>query len=133
MRDELPDLLADVVELLGEGPMLRLAHEFGGTQIYVPQAARIGPEHPLARSLGLANAQRFAGAFGPGHLTVPLGPTAAGERCRRAAIQALSEGKSNRIAARRAGMTTRGVEMIRARIKRKRGDGGPQGDLFGKG
>jgi hypothetical protein len=128
--DVLPELLERVRALLGEGPMLKLAHEFGGVEIYVPQPERIGADHPLARALGLAGAKRFAQEIACGHVVVPLGPTGNEARCRRAAIEALRAGKSAREAARLSGMTTRGVERLKARLRGAGELGDGQGDLF---
>lgn len=131
VSERLPELLEEIAGRFGEGVMLRLAGDFGGTRIYVPAPKSIGPDHVLARSLGLAAARGVAERYGPGHVEIPLGPTASGPRCRRAALLALEENRSVREAARKAGMTERTIWRLKRRAKKRAGRGARQGDLFG--
>jgi hypothetical protein len=62
-RDDLPESLHDVVELIGLAATLKLVEHYGGLiALYVPR--EIEPGHHLARNLGLAPARKLASRYG---------------------------------------------------------------------
>lgn len=129
MTEPLPGILARVAEECGEGIALRFAAEFGGQEIYMPDAGRVGPEHRLAQALGLDTARRIAEALSPpGRMIVPLGPTSSLGR-RKAEIRRLVDaGKPVAHMARALGVHERTVYFHKARLKEQDADRGP--DLF---
>ena len=79
--DALPGVLREVAQATGLGAALKLAGEFGGTEIWVPE--KMTPDHRLARALGIDAAAAVVALYGMGHLLVPLGPLADAGRKRR--------------------------------------------------
>lgn len=119
MSERRPNFLLEIAEQLGEAAALRLSFDLGGTRQYLPRAEHLTPEHPLARSLGLAKARELCSTFGPGHVMIPLGDSASLGRRRRVVYDALAKGLSLNKTARQAGTTRRTVERIKARLKRR--------------
>ena len=129
--DPLPQVLADIAMIAGEEAARRVAGAVGGTQVYIPPQP--GPDHWLAKLVGLEAARRIADHFTAGvglsaRIDVPLGDSGlmAAQQARCDAM--LLAGRSERDIARALGYTIRGVRKRRARLKQLRDN--RQGDLF---
>lgn len=68
-RLDLPESLAEVVDVIGLEQALRLVDAFGGVRVYVPE--RMTPEHILVRVIGHNSAWQLASHFGGEQLSVP--------------------------------------------------------------
>ena len=66
-------VLAEIAQLVGEDGARALAERFGGSEIWIPRARSIGPEHKLALCIGVDKARRLAEQIGHGPLHVPSG------------------------------------------------------------
>lgn len=113
--DDLPGVLGEFAAVAGRAAALRLAADFGGTEVYVPREVDAG--HPLAKSLGLAAARKLVECFGHGRLLVPLGPFATGARRRQAIVRMLAERRPAREIARRLGCHIRTVYYVKDEIE----------------
>lgn len=102
------EFLEELIELIGEAAMIRLAEEFGGTRLYVPAA--MGPAAPIARAVGMEAAARLAAQYSPDKIKVPLA------RELRASHYHASGLSYARIAV-RLGMTETGVEKLMRRLR----------------
>lgn len=89
--DLLPGVLREVAEAAGLAAALRLAGEFGGTEIWVPET--LTPDHRLAKALGRDAAGAVVRLYGRGHLLVPLGPLADAGRKRREIMAMIEKGR----------------------------------------
>ena len=85
-------ILARVAEVAGEEAARQLAKTFGGRTIYLPRAP--GPDHPLARALGLEAACAVCRELGSGHLSVPKGVRELNAAKRRRVLELSAEGFS---------------------------------------
>ena len=72
--DSLPGVLAEIARLTNIGVAVILAHEFGGTRIYIPK--RPTPDSPITHALGLDAATVIGHQFGGDNVLIPLGPAA---------------------------------------------------------
>lgn len=115
--DALPDLLADLVDLVGAPAAAALARDFGGVRLYLPSQARLRADHPLVRSVGAEAARRIVDRFGGGPLEVPLGPHARTAALARAIRQRLLAGQSEAQIARACGVHIRTVRRHRAALR----------------
>jgi len=61
MTEKLPEVLAEIAELVGEVCALRIAAEKGGTRIYIP--AQVHEAHWLANVIGVEKAQKLCEHF----------------------------------------------------------------------
>jgi len=117
--DPLPQVLADIAMIAGEEAARRVAGAVGGTQVYIPPHP--GPDHWLAKLVGLEAARRIADHFtagvGPARIEIPLGDAGfiAAQQARCDAM--LLAGRSERDIALALGYTIRTVRRRRARIK----------------
>lgn len=123
---DLPSVLADVAREAGRGVALRLAADFGGTEIYVPR--RCGADHALAKSLGLDAARVVCRLYGGGAVEIPLGPAATASRQARRIRELIASVKSAGKIARMVGCTTRTVRRYRNERRDRAAD--TQGRLF---
>ena len=122
---ELPELLARVVEACGPGPALSFAQAFGGRVVYMPLPEALGEDHPFAQALGLGCARKLAAALGPGRHLIPMGPTATSQRQRQTVRRLLLEGRSWNTVAAVAGVHVRTVARVAAELRLP-----PEPDLF---
>lgn len=107
-NDGLTGILAEVGDACGLAAALRLAADFGGTEIYVPLKMTAG--HKLINSLGRDAAETLAGLYGGDTILIPMGPTTTISRVRAAVREHLAAGvKSATQIARAAGCHTRTV------------------------
>lgn len=118
--------LADVVDLCGMEMAVALVAALPGTEIYVPQPDRLGPDHVLTLALGLDQARALAGIFGGDRLLVTRS-LADQARVRRRTIREMKRaGSKVRDIALGTGCTERFVRMVTSA-----GDGDDgQGSLF---
>lgn len=123
LKDKLsaaPDILAEIAGLIGEGPALQLAREFGGTQTCFPKLAKRGQR--ISEVIGIRHTQKLYDHFGSSKIDIPLGPTGTYSQFirRQAEIidHAISSGKTSPAAARLAGTTVRTVRRHRNRKAR---------------
>ncbi|MFV0642938.1 MAG: hypothetical protein ACK5NN_00305 [Sphingomonadaceae bacterium] len=100
-------LSADLLELLGREAFFRLAEEFGGTRLYVPQIMSVG--HEISQAIGLAPAEALSARYAPAVLRIPL---AREQRARHYRAQ----GFSNARIARKLGMSESGIDRLFSRM-----------------
>lgn len=102
---------SDLVKIIGTDATVCLCTALGGLSgIYVPQPARLNPDHRLVRAVGMSAAQTLASIFGGEYVEIPKGSTL-GKRKRE--IYRMSEqGVPHNLIARRTGVTERYVRMI---------------------
>jgi hypothetical protein len=98
-----PELLA----LIGEAALVRLAEAFGGTRLYVPRT--IAPDSELVRAIGVEPAQRLCERLAPDVIKVPLARELRARHYRAA-------GRSNARIASALGITERAVEKLFQRM-----------------
>ncbi|MFN3990035.1 MAG: hypothetical protein ACK4IS_07235 [Erythrobacter sp.] len=128
--DPLPQVLADIAMIAGEEAARRVAEAVGGTRVYIPPHP--GPDHWLAKLLGLEAARKIADHFtagvGGARVDIPLGDSGfiAGQQARIDAM--ILAGRSERDIALACGYTERSVRRRRARLKAR--DDSRQGKLF---
>lgn len=67
--DQLPPAAAEIAELVGVEPTLRLIEAWGGVRLYVPQ--QMPEDHLLVSTLGRAEADALAERYGGETLNVP--------------------------------------------------------------
>lgn len=126
---DLPGILSEIADAAGLPAALALAARAGGTEIYVPLADHLTPDHWLVALVGADAARAIARRWGGGGgILIPLGPAGSRARIWRAIAKALDAGYSAAEAARRAGVHQRTVYRHR-RGPATRRDGG-QGSLF---
>jgi hypothetical protein len=114
----LPGVLAEIAEAAGADAAWELARAVGGTTVYIPRA--VGPEHWLAKLLGLEAANRICRHFQVGaDILIPMGR--AGHQKVRL-VKALEDGMSAPEAALAAGMHERSAYRARRRLKRRDDD-----------
>ena len=105
----------ELSEVIGVGAAAALCDEHGGTTITVPGRQRAS--HPIVRTVGAEAAKKLHAYYGPGRLSLPLGPTR-GEAGRRAhAARLIEMGYSVAEAARLADVHERTVWRTKARVR----------------
>jgi hypothetical protein len=123
----LPGILATIEEIAGRDAALQLAGEKGGCEVYLPSPARLDPDYWLVKLLGQSAASAICRHFvmherAESRVTKGGGvrlhiPTAA-VVMRRLQVRWLTiAGASTTQIARQLGMTTRGVERIRMKLR----------------
>lgn len=69
---DLPPVLQEIAEVIGNELMIKLVNSFGGVRIYVPLHSRkVRPDHPLALAIGLEQARRLSEEFAGIELSIP--------------------------------------------------------------
>lgn len=116
-----PTLLEQLVGLLGGPAAEKLLADFGGHELYVPQAP--GEHHPITVSIGVKAAALLADDYAGARLKVPL-PRDKAQRI----LQLDAEGMKTRDIARAVRCTERWVQIVRADAKTP--PDSPQADLF---
>lgn len=107
----LPTILRLVADEASLDDALQLARARGGTRLYIPAT----PTEAFIREVGEGAARVLSRHYPNEIINVPLGPTGSANAARRVADTALAEGESVAAAARKSGMTERGVYMRKAR------------------
>lgn len=132
MRDQLPELLAEIADLTDVGTALAVAEAKGGTTVTIP--ARLSEDNWLVLAVGMDKAKIISQHFTSGRrlqVVIPLGPFGSFKAAQRhraeAFAKAQAEGASAPAIARRLGITDRSVYRARQKLKGKPSD---QGDLF---
>lgn len=97
----------ELLKLIGEPALIRLAEAFGGTRLYVPSS--MPADHPIVAAIGTEAASVLAERMAPDVIMVPL---AREPRAR----QYRAIGWSNSQIARALGMTEKGVELMFRRM-----------------
>lgn len=101
MRDH--RLVAELIDLLGEEALIRLAEEHAGIRLYIPS----NPERSqLVKTLGADIANKLSRRYGGDYISVPL------VRELRARLYRQHHGLSNAGIARKLGITESGVERL---------------------
>lgn len=121
--DDLPPTLRRIAEVAGMTAAVQLAHDHGGTEIYIRK--KLDGEHILVRSVGMRAAALILDALGAGALEVPMGPSCYGRQLSRAIAARLAAGHSESQIARALGCHIRTVRRHRANLPAS------QLDLFG--
>lgn len=111
-------LTPNLIALLGEEGLIKLAEAFGGTRLYVP--LEIPPHHEIVKAIGAEAAQRLSRRYAPAQLRIPL----ARELRARHYRETLS--LSNAKIAVRLGIGETGVDKLFARMDDKPAKGGAQ-------
>lgn len=128
--DPLPSVLNDIAMIAGEEAARRVADAVGGTLVYLPPHP--GPDHWLAKLIGIEAARKIADHFtagvGPRRLEIPLGDVGFLASTQARCDAMLLAGRSERDIALALRYTIRGVRKRRARLKAMRDH--RQGDLF---
>lgn len=119
------DLTEELLDLLGEDGLFRLAEAHGGTRLYVPGNI---DRSELPAQIGIDNAARLSNLFPGGYIRVPLARVLRAKRYRE-------NGESNAQIARRLGLTEHGVQRLLSRQRKREGRPGKpsddrQSDLF---
>lgn len=124
-------ILADIQEAAGATAALQIAAAKGGSEVYIPLAANLRPDHWLVETVGMEAAEQIAKHLGSGHVEIPLGPAGGNRGKVWAAIRrALADGKSAPEAARLAGVHQRTVRRHRNGHSGVDASDPRQGDLF---
>ena len=104
MKDESNSLIAELIDLLGEDGLIRLADAHGGIRLYVPSTSNVGRSQ-LIDTLGFDIVTKLARRYGGDGFTVPLVRDMRARRDR-------DQGLSNAQIARRLGIREDAVEKI---------------------
>ncbi|MDL2332858.1 hypothetical protein [Brucella inopinata] len=104
MKEESNSFVAELIDLLGEDSLIRLADAHGGIRIYVPSPSNVGRSQ-LVDTLGLDIVTKLARRYGGDGFTVPLIRDLRARRDR-------DQGLSNAQIARRLGIREDAVEKI---------------------
>lgn len=110
-------LSEDLLALLGEEGLVRLAEALGGRRFYVPHAAH--REHALIEAVGEELAARLTRRYAPAYLRIPLVREL---RARHYRAQGMSNGRI----ATMLGITETAVDKIFARMKNPPAKGSAQ-------
>ncbi len=62
--DLLPPLLQDFERIIGLAATLDLVRAYGGLRIYIPTPARVRPDHPIAKIIGVDALMALAEVYG---------------------------------------------------------------------
>lgn len=63
-------ILADIEEIIGTADTLKLAHDCGGTTVFIPKKPRA--EMLLSQIIGLENVKKLSLALGQGEILIPM-------------------------------------------------------------
>lgn len=101
----------ELVELLGEAVALRLCHELGGREVWLPMTPL--PRNRIVGIVGAAGHAALYQRYGKGLLAIPLGPTADDQRKRRKIRELIAQGLDNPQIAARTHCHIRTVRRLR--------------------
>lgn len=111
-RDLLPAALAEVADVIGFEPTLRLIEAFGGWRVYVP--ASPGADCELAQAVGVDTARRLAELCPMQYLAVPACTAALRARRNDEIRRRAARGEKPAELAREFGLTVRQTYKILA-------------------
>ncbi|WP_321392789.1 helix-turn-helix domain-containing protein [Emcibacter sp.] len=121
--------LQEISDVIGFAATLKLAHEFGGTEVDIPKNPKTGTR--LVECIGQVAAEAMKKEYGPGKIAVPVGPASTYNQLirgnARVIHQGLDEGLSNAKIARQVGCDIRTVRRHKNAGKENCDD---QGKLF---
>ncbi|WP_339863225.1 hypothetical protein [Paremcibacter congregatus] len=116
--------LAAIADVIGAGAALRLAHDYGGTEVNIPKFPTQGQK--LVDCIGMVATEKLIRHFGTGKVEIPLGPTGNYNQFIRGQSkqinQGLADGKNCVQIARAVGCTVRTVRAHKNRSKKDRAD-----------
>ncbi|USD23127.1 hypothetical protein MJO52_08320 [Microbulbifer variabilis] len=111
---KLPDLMQELIELIGYSDMLILIASFGGQDVYIPKY----PERSkLIDILPIQSLQTLSDIYGGTYLTLPTSRQIDIQARNREILQALHFGESRSAVAKRFGLGVRQVANIKATAK----------------
>ena len=120
--------LQEIRDVIGFAATLMLAHEFGGTEVFIPKNPKTGTR--LADCIGVIAVEALKKHYGSGWFEVPAGPKSTYNQMIRSTAKAIHDGldanKSNTAIAREVGCNVRTVR----RHKNGTGSDDDQGNLF---
>lgn len=71
----LPEILAEIAEVIGHNSALKVAHRYRGTKLRVPKYANRRPDsHPIIRLIGRDHAVKLGAFLSGDTINVPVGP-----------------------------------------------------------
>ena len=69
MDENLPNLVIEVIDIIGRGPAEQLVEQFGGVRVFIPRT--IGRDHKIAKIIGIEPALKLSMHFGGEVLSIP--------------------------------------------------------------
>lgn len=130
MTRELPGVLAEIAELVGNAKALQIAAHAGGTRVYFP--SKVHPDHWLVQCVGLEAASKILERFAGDTCDIPQAGHGSFARFRRGIAQRIEqlegEDKSSKEIARDVGVSQRTIHRRRKSQRDRRND--KQGSLF---
>lgn len=127
----LPDTLDYYAEVADRAAAFKLAEEYGGTRVYLPEPDGLEDDHHLVRSLGRHDALILCKELGPGEIHVPLGPSARRKLGPQIRKRLVSGGMTAAQIARDVNCTERWVYAVKADMEKRGLLATEQDDLFG--
>lgn len=115
-------VLLRIAEVAGDAAARKVAAEYGGRRLYVP--SRLPADHRLCLLVGFEAATAIQREIGPGHVDVPLGPTAMAQAVRRAVSRLSGQGLSTQAIATQLGCSVRTVKRHRSALGQPGGRAG---------
>lgn len=111
-RQELPDSLAEIADVVGLEGALKLVEQCGGTRIFIPR--KVGVQHQLANLLGFEQARRMSQHFGGETISIVRAAAALRKRRNLEIISRYDGGEGVRVLARAYQLTERHIYAILA-------------------
>lgn len=103
---------SELIEVIGEAAVIKLAEHFGGTRLYVP--ITIYEDHEIAQAIGFEEAVALSARMAPDYVRVPLARDLRARHYR-------NTGMSNAKIAVRLGMTETSVDKLFKRLRERVG------------
>lgn len=110
MRDHLPGVLSELMDIIGGALTLKLVDRYGGTRLYIPKT--ITSDHHIARIIGAREAQALADHFSCEQIEIPKAARARAAIRNRKIRLAVAAGKSRSEIALQFGLTERQIGRI---------------------
>ncbi|WP_444930668.1 helix-turn-helix domain-containing protein [Microbulbifer sp. SSSA002] len=108
---KLPDLMQELIDLIGYADMYLLISSFGGQDIYIP---KYPSRSKLADMLPLESLQILSNTYGGTYLTLPTSRQIDIQARNHEILRALQNGESRSAVAKRFGLGVRQVANIKA-------------------
>lgn len=115
--EALPELLGFYRDVAGLGAAMKLAQEYGGTELYLPLIENLKDSHHLIVSLGREAAEILCRDFGPAAINVPMGPSLPPSKAKMIRKLLTETGLTARQIAQRVRTTERNVWRIKAEYR----------------
>ena len=130
MTRELPGVLKEIAELVGNAKALQIAAHVGGTRVYFP--SKVHADHWLVQCIGLDATSKLLERFGGDTCDIPQAGHGSFARFRRGIAEHIQQlegqDKSSKDIARDVGVSQRTIHRRRKTQRDKRND--KQGSLF---